>query len=189
MRSRKRLFGLVLFIALGVLLFMLLNREGTHHWRIPMNDFVHHLEADRVRHVTVGEQDLYGEFSSPQPVGRNRTPRTHFRVWLPQGASADWALMEWLLRHNVRIDVDKVGDAGERLAALIPWVLVFVLLWFAVFRNLRNAPTIDPNAPRPVYLVPAPTGSGGSSTMPPPPLPTGAAQQPAPVIPAPGGDN
>jgi len=192
---KKKLFGWVLFIGLVVVLFvLLLSRQTTHYWNIPLDDFMQHLEADRVRHVKVGKDELKGEFVSPQPVGRNRTPRTHFRVRLPDGTSADWALMERLLGHNASIEVDHVGDVADRVLSLIPWVLVFGFVWFFVFRQMRKSQAAastgaSTDAVR-VYVVNQPgetppsspaTPSTTPTTEPPPPLP--------PTTPAPGGDN
>jgi ATP-dependent Zn protease len=192
---KKRLSRWVLFIGLAVVLFIvLLNWPSTHHWQIPFNDFVQHLEADRVRHVTVGKDELHGEFASPQPVGRNRTPRTQFRVRLPEGTTGDWALMEWLLGHNASIEVDRISDVGDRLLALIPWVLLFGFIWYFVFRQMRKSqsaastgPPADAvrvfvvNQPGEPPLSSPPTPSATTTTEPPPPLP--------PTTPAPGGDN
>ena len=189
MQFGKGLFGWVLFISLAVVLFMLLNKHETRYTPISLGEFTRHLDNDRVRFVDIGNDQLYGEFMSPQAAGDSNVPITEFRVPLPKDVTKDWQFTQWLLnnRRGAGLGVRSGGGADtfkEILVPLIPWVLIFGFIWFFVFRQMRKnaAAKADspPDAVR-VYVVNQPGE---------PPLATAAPQPPPPLnTPSPGGDN
>jgi cell division protease FtsH len=188
MQFGKGLFGWVLFISLAVMLFMLLNKQETRYTPISLGEFTRHLDNDRVRFVDIGNDQLYGEFMSPQAAGDRNVPVLEFRVPIPEGATKDWAFTQWLLNNRrgaglgVRNDGSKVFK--DILVPLIPWVLIFGFIWFFVFRQLRKNAEAKAGAPPEavrVYVVNQPGE---------PPLATAAPQPPPPLhTPSPGGDN
>ncbi len=182
----RNLFGWVLFIALAVMLFMLLNKGPSQYASIPIDEFTTRLKEDRVRVVTVDTDRVFGEFSQPETTGNQGARVQRFQVQLPAGTTQSWTFMQWLLdnRHNAMVRVDNDPNwLLQVIIPLIPWLLIFGFIWFFVFRKLRTGQSAEIK-PWPVYIVPAPQGA----PMPAPPLATVAPQQP-PVTPAPGGDN
>jgi len=183
MQFGKGLFGWVLFIALAVMLFMLLNKREDRYTPVSLGEFTRHLENDRVRFVDVGSDQLYGEFMSPQSVGGDSNV-TNFRVPLPKDVTKDWAFTQWLMEHRrgAGLGVRSGGSNAllEILIPLIPWLLIFLFIWFFVFRQLRKSqgtttPGTPPDAVR-VYVVNQP-GEPPLATaypQPPPPLNTPA---------------
>jgi hypothetical protein len=138
--------------------------------------------------VTVETDLLFGEFRQPETTGNQGERVQKFQVALPAGSTGNWAFMQWLLdnRQNAMVRVENNPNwLFQVLIPLIPWLLIFGFIWFFVFRNLRKMQTVDPNAPRPVYLVPPPPGQ----PMPAPPLATIQPPPSPPSTPAPGGDN
>jgi ATP-dependent Zn protease len=138
--------------------------------------------------VTVETDRLLGEFRQDEMTGDRGERVRRFQVQLPAGTTQNWTFMQWLLdnRQNAMVRVENGPNwLLQVIIPLIPWVLIFGFIWFFVFRGLRKAQGIDPNAPRPVYLVPPPPGQ----PMPPPPPPVATVAPPAPSKPAPGGDN
>ena len=189
----KSLFGWVLFIALAVMLFMLLNKGSSRYASIPLDEFTTHLKSDRVQAVTVETDRVLGEFRQPLATGNQGELVRRFQVQLPTGTTQNWTFMQWLLdnRQNASVGVENHPNwLAEIVIPLIPWLLIFGFIWFFVFRNLRKVQSVDPNAPRPVYLVPPPPGQ----PIPAPPLATIHSPPPSPPpsppwTPAPGGDN
>src|SRR5687768_9168189 len=157
----KGTFGWVLLIAFVAILFLLIKPSGsTQYASIPLSEFASRLESDRVRTVVVQNDELRGEFAGDETVGTDRVRK--FRVLLPAGTTSNWAFNQWLL--NNRRGASVTVDSNQNLllnifVPLIPWLLIFAFVWYFVFRNLRRFQTVDPNAPRPVYIVPPPPGA------------------------------
>ena len=180
----KNLFGWVLFIALAVMMFMLLNKGQTQYAAITIDEFESRLKNDRVRMVTVETDKLLGEFTNDETIGDRGERIKKFYVPLPANAAADWDLMRWLLdnRRNATIRVENNPNwLLQVMIPLIPWLLIFGFLWFFVFRKMRSAQTAEIK-PWPVYIVAPPNTSPGQAP-PPQPMPV------TPITPAPGGDN
>ena len=183
----KNFFGWVLFIGLAIMLFMLLNKGSSQYALISIDEFTSRLKNDRVAVVTVETDRVFGEFRQDDEVSSGERVR-RFQVQLPAGTTQNWTFMQWLLdnRHNAMVRVENNPHwLFEVIIPLIPWLLIFGFIWFFVFRTLRKA-QFDPNAPRPVYIVPPPQGQ--APLAPPPPLVTSAPPSPS-STPAPGGDN
>src|SRR5687767_9704946 len=62
LRFGRGLFGWVLFIALAVMLFMLLNKGSTQYASIPLSEFTTRLQQDRVETLTIETDKLLGQF-------------------------------------------------------------------------------------------------------------------------------
>lgn len=145
----KRLFGWVVFIGLAVMLFLLLNKNQSQYAPISLSDFDASLKKDEVRHVTIGNDNLYGEFRTPQAVGSRGEKVERFRVELLSGTSSQWIFTEWLLdnRGSAQVYIDKSENLlMQFILPLIPWLLIFGFIWFFVFRRLKpaGAQTGDP---------------------------------------------
>jgi ATP-dependent Zn protease len=163
----KKLVGWALFIGLAVMLMMLLNKSNPQHAVIPLSEFVQRLEADKVRWVDVGADELVGEFRGTESVGDIKVAK--FRVPLPEGTTHDWDFTRWLLEnaHNARVGTDRQSQLVLNIVLpLIPWLLIFAFIWYFVFRLLRQARPLGPREPMPVYIVNPP----GPETSPKPPL-------------------
>jgi len=191
----KSLFGWVLFIALAVMLFMLLNKGQSQYAGITIDEFESRLKSDRVRVVTVENDKLLGEFNTAETIGDRGERVAKFLVPLPKGASGDWDLMQWLLdnRHSATIRVENNPNwLLEVLIPLIPWLLIFGFIWFFVFRQLRKSQPATAGAPADavrVYVVNQPGEPPIASTAPTTATPPQPPPPPAPTTPAPGGDN
>ena len=142
----KGFLGWVLFIGVAVMLFMLLNKTGSTYATIPMSDFVERLENGRVRTVTVGNDEVSGEFMGIELIGGDKVGK--FRVALVTGTTSNWAFQQWVVehRHGALVDVENNPNwVTQILVPLIPWLLIFAFIWFFVFRQLRKAQTTAAN--------------------------------------------
>lgn len=159
--ARKGFVGWILFVALAVLLFMLLHKPDQDYTTIPMSDFTQGLVAGRVDYVTVRGDELVGQFTKPEPIPGPSVPVKKFRVILPQQMSQNWDFLHWLIDHrqNARVTVENNTNLVTTvLVPLIPWLLIFLVIWFFVFRALRPrfAPPVIPQSPP--SIPPPPTG-------------------------------
>jgi ATP-dependent Zn protease len=163
-RFLRGLFGWALFIALAVMMFVLLQRSDAKRIAIPLHELEAHLEVGKVRYVDIGDDELTGQFIAPQMI--NGQPVLAFRTPLPEGMSADFALAQWLLAHRngAGVGVNRSGSLVTKLLLpLVPWLLIFGVIYFFIFRQLRKGQTPQPPAdPVRVFVVNQPSDSGGS---------------------------
>ncbi len=141
MKFGRGLFGWVLFIALAVMLFVLLNQGNRDQPRIAYSEFESRLEADKVAHVEIEGDKLIGEFSNPESIDGNATAVKQFVTELPAGAVAS-GMYERILDKGKNAKIDFRNNQNLLLTILlplIPWLLIFGFIWFFVFRQLRNS--------------------------------------------------
>src|SRR5687768_8690482 len=105
MRFGKGLFGWVLFIALAVMLFMLLQKGTTQYAQIPLSEFTSRLEADKVAKLTIDSDKILGEFrGNGEAIGDKTVGK--FQTALPAGASSTWEATQWILEHRGNAEVN-----------------------------------------------------------------------------------
>jgi len=139
-RSRG-LFGWVVFIALAVLMFMVVNKSNTERPLVPFSSFQGALVSGKLQSVTISGDEIFGEFKTPQRVAGNPAPVQKFKTVVPTGMGASWGFMEWMLDHRQGADIVVENNQNlllKVLVPLIPWLLIFGLIWFFVFRQTRN---------------------------------------------------
>ncbi len=142
LRFGRGLFGWVLFIALAVMLFMLLNKGSTQYASIPLSEFTTRLDQDRVETLTIETDKILGQFRGEETIGPKGEKVGKFQTALPAGANNTWEFTQWILEHRKNAEV-KVENSPNWLLQviipLIPWLLIFGFIWFFVFRQLRNS--------------------------------------------------
>ena len=85
LRFGRGLFGWVLFIALAVMLFVLLNQKQAQFAKISLSDFDAQLQQDHVREVTIEGDKVMGEFRDAQPIGEKGDKVVKFQTEFPTG--------------------------------------------------------------------------------------------------------
>ena len=80
-----------------------------------------------------------------------------FDVEIPEGLSSDWNFLHWLVSNHNGSAVGVKFEAENNLAVnlllpLIPWILIFGLLWLFVARPLK-ANRATARRPMPVVIV------------------------------------
>jgi len=141
--SQRGLFGWVLFIALAVLLFMLLNKTSNQYTQIPVSEFESRLVEDKVRKVVVQGDELTGEFRNAETIPSVTGNVTKYRVVYPSGTFANGGpQFRWIMDHKASAVVEAENNQNlliNILVPLIPWLLIFGFIWFLVTRSLRGA--------------------------------------------------
>jgi cell division protease FtsH len=140
MRFGRGAFGWVLFIALAIMLFVLLNSKNTTAVTVNLGDFWTALNAGQIRKVSIEGDELLGEFSTPQDIGGQKVET--FRTVVPTGVSMDWAFVQAILERSGTMQLSAENPNNTLLTLiipLIPWLLIFGFIWFFVFRQLRNS--------------------------------------------------
>ncbi len=164
----KQLFSWVLFILLAILLFYLFSKPSPGQGQtrtIPLSQFTDLLQQDRIAQVTIGEDELRGQVKAGE-AGTKGAEAFAFRTTLPRGTSANWTFTQWLLAngHSAKVVAGHEDNMlTDLLVPLVPWVLIFLFIWFFVFRQLRRKPGDALRLPQPVYLVEQPQGPTDSA--------------------------
>ena len=140
LRFGRGAFGWVLFIALAIMLFVLLNSRNNAAVPVSLDVFWTALAEGQVRKITLEGDEIVGEFAVPQDVNGQKVEQ--FRTAVPTGSSMDWAFTQSILDRRGTMQVRVENSSNTLLTIivpLIPWLLIFGFIWFFVFRQLRNS--------------------------------------------------
>jgi cell division protease FtsH len=144
MKFGRGLLGWVLFIALAVMLFVLLNQGNRNQPQIAYSEFEMRLKADKVAWSEIENDKLVGEFANQETItleNNNATQVKKFYTELPAGPVTS-GIYDRILdqRGNARVSFrNNQNLILNILVPLIPWLLIFGFIWFFVFRQLRNS--------------------------------------------------
>jgi ATP-dependent Zn protease len=150
-RFGRSLFGWVLFIALAMMLFFILNSKHKASTPVSLSEFSTELSKGNVSLVVVDSETLHGQYATAVKGV------IAFRTEVPQGTTQNWPFMQWLLENRrgavIRVDNNQ-NLLVNLLLPLVPWLLIFGFIWFFVFRQLRknSGPGTTPK-PIPVYIT------------------------------------
>jgi len=147
MRFGRGVFGWVLFIGVAILLFLYLQNQGPTHSDITLDVFNSKLQKGDIAEVTIQGDEVFGKFvKDREHVATNGTKVDRFRTVLPQLATSDWSFLRSILNDtagNPRVMQVKAENPNNMLTSilitLIPWLLVFAVIWFIFIRQLRNS--------------------------------------------------
>ena len=146
MRFGRGVFGWVLFIGVAILLFLYLNQQGKTVQDIDIRTFYEKLDKNQISDIRITGEEVYGQLKQKEPAAENRPAYDRFRVTFPLMTTSDFA---W--QHNVLYDKDgslrmsKVANENQNnlllniLVPFVPWVIVFVIIWFIFIRQMRNS--------------------------------------------------
>jgi cell division protease FtsH len=138
MRFSRGIFGWMLFIALAMLLVWLLNVKSKPSQRIPLNEFWTRLPA--VKEMVIDGDEIDGEFDKPQQIGTLGLV-SNFTTPLSPGITSSWEFDRDLMKAAPSASIKPVSSQSflqTLLLNMIPWVLIFVFIYFVIFRQIRN---------------------------------------------------
>jgi ATP-dependent Zn protease len=165
----KYAIGLLVFLVLGFF-FLTARTRPAGEVVVPLSAFEAELMADNVKWVDIEPDQLAGELRTARSIrGENVIG---FRTPLPAGTTSGWAFAQWLLenRRNAVVGVNNPSNLLLNiLVPLIPWLLIFVFIWFFVFRQLRKGSkdaeamrVFVVNQPQPGTATPASSGESSA---------------------------
>ncbi len=142
MKVGRGLFGWVLFVGLAVVLFSILVKSGRSATSIDISELKRQFADKNVQSVVVDGDTIRGNFTVPQTLA-GPTKVQSFRTEVPAG-SQPWDVLKWVLdQSEVGGTTVKVENNTSLLTSLIvpiiPWILFLAVIWFFVFRQLRNS--------------------------------------------------
>jgi cell division protease FtsH len=145
MRVGRGVFGWVLLIALLILVIMFLQNARHNYQPVPISDFETYLKQNEVKTLTIDGDEISGEFKTAEAVGNSPTKVNLYRVTYPAGTFSSGSgylnrIMD--LRGNGDAEVNAENNSNfivQFVLPMIPWVLIIFIIYFFVFRQLRNS--------------------------------------------------
>lgn len=141
----RGLFGWLLFIALGIMFVILLNKSEKRHAIVPLNQFISAFESGKVKTLEIELDTVRGQFTTPQPVQADGSTlvknEEYFQTALLPGVSGTGQFFDWLKQNggNTRVAVKNPDTFFINIVLpFIPWILILAFIWFFVFRQLRS---------------------------------------------------
>ncbi|MBC8107386.1 MAG: ATP-dependent zinc metalloprotease FtsH [Anaerolineae bacterium] len=122
------------------MLFVLVQGKNRQTQEIKWNEFWTLLTTNQVRELTIEGDQINGELRDKYATGDGRQV-THFRANVPTGA-ADYTLLKDITANGGQTAISVENSQNiliQVLVPLIPWLLIFLFIWFFVFRQLRNS--------------------------------------------------
>ncbi len=130
----------MLFILLAVMLFVLVQGKNRAVERLDWGVFWTLLTNNQVRELTIEGDEITGELRDKYSAADGRQV-THFRTAVPVG-SADYSMLKDITANGGQTSIKVENSQNiliQVLVPLIPWLLIFLFIWFFVFRQLRNS--------------------------------------------------
>ena len=147
--TRRLIWVTIVIAALAVVGLVLRDRGGGNYATIPLSNFYSELRTGHVQRLYIDGNEIVGSLSVSQIINGRKV--SDFRTVLPSGTAGDWRFLQWLLENSNQATIEAEQDNGvltNFILPLIPWLLIFGILWLFVFRLFRR-----PRQPIPVVLV------------------------------------
>jgi cell division protease FtsH len=141
MRFSRGLFGWVLCIGLAAMMFMLLQNNRQRYVDIPISQFQADLKAQKLAKIRIEGDDISGEYA-PAP-GDSKDVKKLFETIVPTGTFQNSSTyLMWVLDNGGKTEIDVENSQNiliNVLLPVVPWLLLFAVIYFFLFRQLRNS--------------------------------------------------
>ena len=143
LRFGRGLFGWVLFVALAIMLITLLQMKAKP-LPITASEFQKQLKSGHVQWVTIEPDEITCHLSVTQTVQtlQGTASGTEFRTAVPVNASGSFTQNVIDLSYEKGVETRIENNQSlliNILVPVLPWLLFLVLIYFFVFRQLRNS--------------------------------------------------
>src|SRR3984957_12530433 len=146
MRFGRGLFGWVVFIGLLALGFMLYQSNTRRYTDIPLSQFRTELLAKEIKTLDIEGDDITGEYLKPPIVAgapKGTLGNTFFRTTVPTGTFQNSSgFLTWILDNSNQTEIKVENNQYiliNLLYPVVPWLLLCVVIYFVLFRQLRNS--------------------------------------------------
>lgn len=148
MRFGRGVFGWVLFIGVAILLFLYLQNQGPTRTEISIDEFYAKRDAGDIKQAKIVGEGVEGTFFDGKEANTgNGAKIKDFRVVFPLGVTQDLSFTNSLYytddgksTRGIKVNAENDNNLLTGiLITLIPWLLVFAVIWFIFIRQLRNS--------------------------------------------------
>ena len=135
-KGPRNMFGWLLIIVFGVMIFSMMTDMGLHTEKIPYSEFEKRVQNGEVKEVTISGDSLTGEMKDEAMVGKDPKEKKKFEVVLlgpdPEG------LTDLLRKNGVLFKYERPSTFVTILLGLLPWILLIGIMYFFIFRQFRG---------------------------------------------------
>jgi cell division protease FtsH len=137
-RMSRGAFSWIIILGLALMLLVLFSRNMNNHPEISNTDFVQHLENGFVQEITIQDEGtLVVKLNKPLPDRDTDTLRVK-RPGVVERYDEFEKLVQTAPNKVVIWDKHNTSILFAILIQTIPWLLLFALIWFLLFRQLRQ---------------------------------------------------
>ena len=134
----RNLFGWLLIILIGAMMFSLMTDLGLNREEIPYSEFEKRVRNGEVKEVTISGNHLTGTMRDEALKGKDTKSQKKFEVTLP-GPGEPAGLIELLRENDVLYRFEQPSTFVQILISLLPWLLLIGIMYFFIFRQFRGA--------------------------------------------------
>ncbi|MCK5269713.1 MAG: ATP-dependent zinc metalloprotease FtsH [Sedimentisphaerales bacterium] len=135
-KGPRNMFGWLLIIVFGVMIFSMVSDMGLHIENIPYSEFEKRVQNGEVKEVTISGDHLTGEMKDEAMAGKDPKEKKKFEVVLlgpdPEG------LTDLLRKNGVLFKYERPSTFVTILIGLLPWILLIGIMYFFIFRQFRG---------------------------------------------------
>ncbi|MDB5328530.1 MAG: ftsH, partial [Phycisphaerales bacterium] len=146
MRFGRGVFGWVLFIGVAILLFLYLNQQGRTVQDIDIRTYYEKQDSNQNAEERIVGEEVQGSLRKEEPAAADRPAYQKFRTTFPIMTTSDFNWQKNVLYGaDGKLRLNKVNNENQNnlllniLIPFVPWVIVFVVIWFIFIRQLRNS--------------------------------------------------
>ncbi|HUB25947.1 MAG TPA: ATP-dependent zinc metalloprotease FtsH, partial [Tepidisphaeraceae bacterium] len=137
----RGLFGWIIFIVLAAMMFLIFRQSNSRYEDISLSQFENYLDAKQIDSIKISGDEIDGTLrASAVKNGQNL-----FDTTVPTGtfqASGDFLnrLLDKAAAANTTVNVANTPNLVVNfLLPVVPWLILFGVIYFVLFRQLRNS--------------------------------------------------
>ncbi len=142
-RMSRGLFSWIIIIGLGLMFLVMLQQSMHKVHKIDISAFWSHIEAGEIKRVVVKEDMITGEFYEVPP-NANVDTKEFECTYLRAGENIRELRQDVLAATPPNVTVVFGSETSNNMLlniflTMIPWLLLAALIWFLLFRQLRQS--------------------------------------------------
>jgi len=141
-RMSRGLFSWIIIVGLGLMFLVMLNQSMAKAQKINISEFWTYVERGDVKAVTIRENSITGEYNEDKHPATAAPGNNTFEVdYLGAADKIEDIRRDLEAKGGGRVIISSQGSNNIVMSVLIttlPWLLIFGIIWFLLFRQLRQ---------------------------------------------------
>jgi len=138
-RMSRGIVSWLLFIGMALVLLVMLRETTGSVDQISIDDFWSHVENGNVEEITLHDDRITGKLRKLDQ-GADPDASLSFELPYPPAAIQDSFIQRVRTKApDTKIEHELRSIWVSYLIAFLPWLLIFAIIWFVLFRQIRNA--------------------------------------------------
>ena len=139
-RMSRNVVSWLMLVGLAMLLVGLLSDKWQPVKTLPISEFYALVESQEIEHLWIQDDGIVeGKLKAPAALSVEGAT-THFRVVFPRDAMDSEFVQRMVDKMpSAVVEARKPNQFVLVLLSMIPYILLFGIIWFVIFRQIRNA--------------------------------------------------